>query len=92
MPYIFYIAYIALVWILCGYTHIAALLPLSIYQATHRPSQQQLNHHSKQLSHSRLLSLLPQTKKTAPDKRNYLLEATPISSANQPMAEQADQQ
>jgi hypothetical protein len=37
-------------------------------------------------------SLLPQTKKTAPDKRNYLLEATPISSANQPMAEQADQQ
>jgi len=28
----------------------------------------------------------------APDKRNYLLEAMPISSANQPMAEQADQQ
>jgi len=33
-----------------------------------------------------------QTKKTAPGNQNYLLEATPISSANQPMAEQADQQ
>ena len=39
-----------------------------------------------------LLCLLLRTKKTAPDKRNYLLEATPISPANQPMAEQADQQ
>jgi hypothetical protein len=28
----------------------------------------------------------------APDKQNYLLETTPIGSANQPMAEQADQQ
>ena len=43
-------------------------------------------------SPSLLLCLLPQTNKTAPDKRNYILEATPISSANQPMAEQADQQ
>jgi len=32
------------------------------------------------------------TKKTTPDKQNYLLEATPISSANQPMAEHAIQQ
>ena len=51
-----------------------------------------VNHHSKPLSHSLLLCLLPQTNETSPDKRNYLLEATPISSANQPMAEQADQQ
>ena len=76
----------------CGDTHTAALLPLSVHQATHQPSQQQLNRHSKPLSHSLLLCLLPQTKKMAHDKRNYLLEATPISSANQPMAEQADQQ
>jgi len=77
---------------MCGGTHIAALLPLSVHQATHRTSQQQLNHHSKPLSYSLLLCLLPQTKKMAPDKRNYLLEATPISSSNQPMAEQVDQQ
>jgi hypothetical protein len=51
-----------------------------------------VKHHSKPLSHSLLLCLLPQTKKMAPDKRKYLLEATPISSANQPMAEEADQQ
>ena len=66
----------------CGDTHIAALLPLSVHDATYRPSQQQLNHHSKPLSHSLLLCLLPQTKKMAPDKQNYLLEAMPISSAN----------
>jgi len=28
----------------------------------------------------------------APGNQNYLLEAMPISSANQPMAQQADQQ
>jgi len=76
----------------CGDTHIAALLPLSVHQSTFRPSQQQLNHHSKSLSYSLLLCLLLQTKETTPDKRNYLLEATPISSAKQSMAEQADQQ
>jgi len=43
-------------------------------------------------NHSLLLRLLPQTQKMAPDKQNYHLETTPISSANQPMAEQADQQ
>jgi len=75
-----------------GDTHIAALLLLSVHQAIHRPSQQQLNRHSKPLFHSLLLCLLSQTKKTTPDKKNYLLETTPISSANQPMTEQADQQ
>ena len=49
--------------------HLADLLPLSIHQSTLRPIQQQLNHHSKPLSHSLLLCLLPQTKKTAPSKR-----------------------
>ena len=72
--------------------HLTALLPLSTQQSTLRPSQQHLNRHSKPLSHSFLLCLLLQTKKTAPDKRNYILEATAVSSANQPMAEQADQQ
>jgi hypothetical protein len=72
----------------CGDTHIASLLPLFIHQAIYRPSQQQLKHHSKPLPPS-----LPTfTKKTAPDKQNYLLETTTISPANQPMAEQADQQ
>jgi len=44
---------------MCGDTHIAALLPLSIL----RPSQQQLNHHSKTLSYSLLLCLLPKQRK-----------------------------
>jgi len=48
---------------ICGDTHTAALLPLSIHQSTLRPSQQQLNHHSKPLSHSLLLWLLPQRKR-----------------------------
>ena len=77
---------------LCGDTQIADLLPLSVHQASNRPRQQQLNRHSKPLSHSLLPCLLPQTNKTAPDKQNYRLEAKPISSANQPMAEQVDQQ
>jgi len=33
-----------------------------------------------------------QTKEMAPGKRNYTQQATPTSSANQPVAEQADQQ
>jgi len=39
--------------------HLTALLPLSINQSTHRPSQQHFNHHRKPLSHSLLLCLLP---------------------------------
>ena len=50
----------------CGDTYIAALLPMSVQQATHRPSKQQLNHHSKPLSHSLLLCLLPRTRKWPP--------------------------
>jgi len=48
---------------MCGDTHIAALLPLSIHQSTLRPSQQQRNPHNKTLSHSFLLCLLPQRKR-----------------------------
>jgi len=64
------------------------------YTKQHRPSQQQLKHHSKPLSHPPLSTST--NKENGPWQAepwiNYLLEATPISSANQPMAEQADQQ
>ena len=51
-----------------------------------------LTKQAKPLSHSLLLCLPPQTKKTAPCKRDYLQEAQSISSVNQPMTEQVDHQ
>ena len=65
---------------LCPYTHQNTDLANSILTTTG--------------NHSLTLSFLVyfQTKNTVPGKRNYLLEATPISSVEQPMTEQADQQ
>ena len=68
--------------------HLTALLPLSVHQSAQPPSQQRLNHHSLTPS----FSVHFQTKETAPGKRNYTQQATPTSSANQPVAEQTVQQ
>ena len=43
--------------------HITTLFPLSVYQSTHRHSQQQLYPHSKPLSHTLLLCLLLRQRK-----------------------------
>ena len=72
--------------------HVRPFLLLSVQQSTHRSSQQQLNNHSKPHSNSLLHCILPRTEKMAPCKRDYLPEATPISSDDQSMTEQADKQ
>ena len=72
--------------------HLTALLPLSIPQSPHTDLVNSNLTTTANHSHSLLLCLLPLTKKTAPCKQNYLQEAMPTSSTNQPMAEQAGQQ
>ena len=71
--------------------YLTALLPLSVHQSTHLPSQQQLNHHGKPLftPNLRIISTITEN---GPCKRYYLQKATLTSSTNHPKAEQAGKQ